>query len=310
MGGGNDANQHDASDATGSSDPAVVLAPDGTAASPSSAAGAAGMSTSNEYDVGATMERSASASDSRRSFAAASATGGAEMEVVAEDGAGGAQLGVGANTDWRETTDESSGKPYYYHIVTNEVTWDKPPCLAALDDLTSSLASTKPVKGITKVGKKWRAQISVVDKRKSIGHFDSPEEASAVYWFIREALDGCGLPSTDNGRHAVYEAAKAKAIETSTCTLEASKSSVMEEKNADVSITKSRASTKKDTTGRSVSEWREGTDEASGSPVPSLAGAVINAAQMQVRSVPSRSYCSCIDYSFICPYRGMHSRRI
>jgi len=45
-------------------------------------------------------------------------------------------------SDWRETIDDSSGKPYYYHIVTNEVTWDKPACLAALDDLPPSKAKT------------------------------------------------------------------------------------------------------------------------------------------------------------------------
>ena len=40
------------------------------------------------------------------------------------------------DSDWRETIDDSSGNPYYYHIVTNEVTWDKPASVAALDDLT------------------------------------------------------------------------------------------------------------------------------------------------------------------------------
>ena len=66
--GGNAANEHDVSTATGSSKPAVVLAPDGTASSPSSsssssaAAAAAGMSESNKYGLGATMDRSTSAS--------------------------------------------------------------------------------------------------------------------------------------------------------------------------------------------------------------------------------------------------------
>ena len=82
---------------------------------------------------------------------------------------------------WQETIDDSSGKPYYYHIVTNEVTWDKPVCLAALDDLPPSTKSTMRAKGITKVGEKWRAQICVKGATKGIGNFDTPQEAAAAY---------------------------------------------------------------------------------------------------------------------------------
>lgn len=32
---------------------------------------------------------------------------------------------------WRGVTDESTGKTYYYHIITRESVWDKPLCLCS-----------------------------------------------------------------------------------------------------------------------------------------------------------------------------------
>lgn len=122
-------------------------------------------------------------------------------------------------SNWRETIDGSSGKPYYYHIITNEVTWDKPECLVALvDDLCPSPEPTKKVKGICwdKRSGKWRTEISIAGKRKHIGYFSAHEEATAAYSFLRKALDGCGLSKMDDGRFAVYENAKEKAIEAAT----------------------------------------------------------------------------------------------
>ena len=40
--------------------------------------------------------------------------------------------GIGDDGKWREALDKSSGKPYYYHVVTKEVTWEKPACFGAL----------------------------------------------------------------------------------------------------------------------------------------------------------------------------------
>ena len=119
-------------------------------------------------------------------------------------------------SNWRETIDGSSGKPYFYHIITNEVTWDKPACLVALvDDLCPSSEPAKKAKGIwwDKRSGKWRTEISIAGKRKHIGYFSAHEEATAAFSFVRKALDGCGLSEMDDGRFAVYENAKVKAIE-------------------------------------------------------------------------------------------------
>ena len=72
-------------------------------------------------------------------------------------------------------------------------------------------------KGISwvKQYQKWKAQICVAGKRKCIAaSFDTPDEAAAAYKIVRKALDECILPAMDGGRLIVYEAAKAKAIET------------------------------------------------------------------------------------------------
>ncbi len=46
---------------------------------------------------------------------------------------------------WQELWDPQSGQPYYWHTVTNELTWDKP------KDLVKPPAASKPTVDGTKV---------------------------------------------------------------------------------------------------------------------------------------------------------------
>lgn len=48
---------------------------------------------------------------------------------------------------WRECLDESSGYPYYWHIETNEVTWEMPDELRYLKNnvKTSSVIKSQPM---------------------------------------------------------------------------------------------------------------------------------------------------------------------
>lgn len=47
---------------------------------------------------------------------------------------------------WRECLDESSGYPYYWHIETNEVTWEMPDELRYLkNNVKSSVIKSQPM---------------------------------------------------------------------------------------------------------------------------------------------------------------------
>ena len=133
-------------------------------------------------------------------------------------------------SDWRETMDESSGKPYYYHIDTQEVTWDKPACLAAQEKhlqhknslLRSIISDRLPGKqrfdqprGITQspTTGKWTAQIFIAGRTKSIGSFADQTDAVMAFQLVRSEMDQCGLMKMDARRHDVFEVAKQKARE-------------------------------------------------------------------------------------------------
>lgn len=46
---------------------------------------------------------------------------------------------------WRECLDESSGYPYYWHIETNEVTWEMPDELRYLKNNIKTSSVIKPL---------------------------------------------------------------------------------------------------------------------------------------------------------------------
>ena len=147
--------------------------------------------------------------------------------------------------DWRETIDATSGKPYYYHIRTNEVTWTKPSSLIAAEEVKAIVASTpsdytgnyhaptnasvpldmarKKAKnswgqgqwrGITQVNTKFKAAITVAGRTRHIGTFDSSEHAIRAYGYVKNILTNCGLdPMDKEGRDVVFDAAKIKAKE-------------------------------------------------------------------------------------------------
>jgi len=133
-------------------------------------------------------------------------------------------------SDWREATDESSGKPYYYHVGTKEVTWDKPACLAAQDDQRpkkdnkdkcitqsnngSSRGKWKVLQGVSAVPSgKFQAQTKFNGKMRYIGSFKTAEEASYAYKSVKTALDAKkNKPGVD--LIAVFKLAKAEAVET------------------------------------------------------------------------------------------------
>mmetsp|Transcript_20973 Transcript_20973/g.60123 ORF Transcript_20973/g.60123 Transcript_20973/m.60123 type:complete len:808 (-) Transcript_20973:135-2558(-) len=132
-------------------------------------------------------------------------------------------------SDWREATDESSGKPYYYHVGTKEVTWDKPACLAAQDDQRpkkdnkdkcitqsnngSSRGKWKVLQGVSAVPSgKFQAQTKFNGKMRYIGSFKTAEEASYAYKSVKTALDAKkNKPGVDLS--AVFKSAKAEAVE-------------------------------------------------------------------------------------------------
>ena len=121
------------------------------------------------------------------------------------------------SSDWREATDQSTGKPYYYNIVTNEVTWDKPAGLCATVNRKCGTGKPSSQFGITQrrdTGH-WSARTSIGDgKSRGIGTFDNPEDAKWAYDIVRSALDECDLPKADTeGRIAIFEAAKAEVLE-------------------------------------------------------------------------------------------------
>ena len=120
------------------------------------------------------------------------------------------------NSDCREMIDESSGRTCYYHIITKEVTLDKPACLAALDDHPPSTESTKPAEGITKVGRWWKAQISVAGICKCIGHFKTPEQAAVAYHVVDDERQNMSAFNDDDAFEVWFKAAKARACMTAT----------------------------------------------------------------------------------------------
>lgn len=131
-------------------------------------------------------------------------------------------------SEWRETIDEASGKPYYYHTATQEVTWDKPSCLAAQNDPAQPKEDVRPEQkkakkgagkckynqhglplGVTKSrSDKFRVQFSRFGKVRDIGSFSTPEEAAVAYQVVREELDSLTLSQFDE---VLFEAAKARA---------------------------------------------------------------------------------------------------
>ena len=133
-------------------------------------------------------------------------------------------------SDWRETMDESSGKPYYYHIDTQEVTWDKPACLAAqekhlqhknsllrsiIPDLLPGKQRFEQPRGITQIptSGKWTAQIFIAGRTRNIGSFADQTDAVMAFQLVRSEMDQCGLLKMDERRHDDFEVAKQKARE-------------------------------------------------------------------------------------------------
>jgi len=127
-------------------------------------------------------------------------------------------------SDWREATDESSGKPYYYHVGTNEVAWDKPACLAVQDDkrpkkdnrhkyIAKSRDKHRLPLGVTKDRKAFKAQIRCFGKGRYIGHFDTPEKASTAYQVVQKELQDLSVShfGRDFELEAWFEAVKARA---------------------------------------------------------------------------------------------------
>ena len=147
--------------------------------------------------------------------------------------------------DWRETIDATSGKPYYYHIQTNEVTWTKPSSLIVSEQVKAIAASTpsdyiqnyhaptedadvphdtakaKPKtwgqgqwRGISQHNSRFKAAITVAGRSRHIGTFDKADHAIWAYGYVKNILTSSGLDPTDReGRDVVFDAARIKAKE-------------------------------------------------------------------------------------------------
>ena len=147
--------------------------------------------------------------------------------------------------DWRETIDVTSGKPYYYHIQTNEVTWTKPSSLIVAKEVKAIAASTpsdntanyhapteaahvpldtakaKPKtwgqgqwRGISQHNSRFKAAITVAGRTRHIGTFDNADHAIWAYGYVKVILTSSGLDPTDReGRDVVFDAARIKAKE-------------------------------------------------------------------------------------------------
>ena len=147
--------------------------------------------------------------------------------------------------DWRETIDATSGKPYYYHVQTNEVTWTKPSSLIVAEEVKAIAASTpsdytanyhapteaadmpldtakaKPKtwgqgqwRGISQHNSRFKAAITVAGRTRHIGTFDNVDHAIWAYGYVKNILTSSGLDPTDReGRDVVFDAARIKAKE-------------------------------------------------------------------------------------------------